>query len=337
MTDDVAYKNGVSVVMCTYNGARYLREQLDSIVNQTLQPLEVIVQDDGSTDDTLSIIHEYEERYLYIRSFKNEMPRAESSLINVNNNFFSAMRRAKGEFIALSDQDDIWELDKLEVQYHSIGNHLMVAGISRPFAADGINVNNDRRMPNISLLRMLYLGVIPGHVQMIRREMLEILPPCDQFMYDLQTQVVAAAAESIVFLPRTLVNQRRHESATTYSIPVNNRRTMKNILYRVRLSLELYTELRPIIIDRFHGWLDFFSKLDVSTVTVADAVRMSQLQVSNSLVNKIRLMVFCIRKHRNLFATNEQNRFLSLLRAAFFPVSCCFFYRYLSQKHPGLH
>lgn len=330
-------KNEVSVVMCTYNGARFLREQLDSIVGQTLQPAEVIVQDDGSSDGTLSVIHEYEQKYPYVHAFKNEMTRTDNSLVNINNNFFSAMRRAKGEFIALCDQDDIWELDKLEVQCHSIGDNLMVAGISRPFATDGTNVNEDRRLPNISLLRMLYLGMIPGHVQMIRREMLEMLPCCDKFMYDLQTQVVAAAANRILFLPRTLVHQRRHGSAATYSVPVNNKPTLRNILYRVSLSFKLYAELRPIIIDRFYGWLDFFSKLNVSTSAVDDAVRMSQLQVNTSWISKIKLSVFCMRKHSCLFATKGQNGFLSFLRAAFFPISCCFFYRYLSKKYPNLN
>lgn len=337
MSDDNLYDNGISVVICTFNGARFLREQLDSVVNQTLQPTEVIVQDDGSTDDTMLIIHEYEERYPYIHSFKNEMPRTNNSLVNVNNNFFSAMKRVRGEFIALCDQDDIWESDKLEVQRHAIGKHLMVAGISRPFASDGSKVSDDTRLPNISLLRMLYLGVIPGHVQMIRRELLLMMPPCNQFMYDLQTQVTAAAAESLVFLPRTLVHQRRHESATTYSIPVSRRRNLKNIFHRIRLSLMLYAELRPIIIKRFDGWLEFFDRLNISTATTADAVRMAHLQVSRSWIDRLRLIIFCMKKHTRLFASNDGNNLVSLLRAAFFPISCCFFYRYLSEKHPGLN
>lgn len=54
----------VSIVMCTYNGERYLKEQLMSLLNQTYSPIEIIIQDDLSTDNTLEIIHDYQENIL---------------------------------------------------------------------------------------------------------------------------------------------------------------------------------------------------------------------------------------------------------------------------------
>lgn len=57
----------ISVVMCTYNGEEYLPEQLDSILGQTLPPYEIIVQDDGSTDGTLALLHAYAERHACIK------------------------------------------------------------------------------------------------------------------------------------------------------------------------------------------------------------------------------------------------------------------------------
>jgi glycosyltransferase involved in cell wall biosynthesis len=60
-------KKNVSVVMCTYNGAKYLREQLDSIVHQTYPLHEVLVQDDGSTDETAAIVAEYVKDYPFVR------------------------------------------------------------------------------------------------------------------------------------------------------------------------------------------------------------------------------------------------------------------------------
>ena len=62
----------VSVVMCTYNGERYLREQLDSIVQQTYPIYEMIVQDDCSTDETMVIVCDYARRYPFIKVFQNE-------------------------------------------------------------------------------------------------------------------------------------------------------------------------------------------------------------------------------------------------------------------------
>ena len=92
--------------MCTYNGAsRHLSEQLDSIFSQTLLPAELIVQDDGSPDNTIDLLHDYAAKApegMEMRIFRNEKQ------MGINANFFSAMRRAKGDLIAVSDQDDIW-------------------------------------------------------------------------------------------------------------------------------------------------------------------------------------------------------------------------------------
>lgn len=65
-------KKKVSVVMCTYNGAKYIREQLDSIINQTYPIFEIIIQDDCSTDETVEIIREYIESNKTIKLFVNE-------------------------------------------------------------------------------------------------------------------------------------------------------------------------------------------------------------------------------------------------------------------------
>ena len=93
----------VSVVMCTYNGSRYLREQLDSLMSQTYPLHELIVQDDGSTDGTVAIAEEYRQRYpeANITVFRN------SRQLGFNRNFFDACSKASGELIACCDQDDI--------------------------------------------------------------------------------------------------------------------------------------------------------------------------------------------------------------------------------------
>jgi len=98
----------LSVVMATYNGERFLKEQLDSIFTQTLQPSEVIVCDDGSSDNTMAILYAYKEKYEVLSLYQNSEP------VGVVKNFQKAISLAKGRYIALSDQDDIWHQDKLE-------------------------------------------------------------------------------------------------------------------------------------------------------------------------------------------------------------------------------
>lgn len=104
-----------TVIMAVYNGQQYLQEQLDSIRLQTQQPDEVIFGDDGSTDNSVRIIEEYIEKYGLKGKWKviiNEKN------LGYANNFNSLLNLASGDYIFLADQDDIWELDKIQVMAH---------------------------------------------------------------------------------------------------------------------------------------------------------------------------------------------------------------------------
>ena len=100
----------ISIAMCTYNGARYLREQLDSIAAQTRLPDELIVCDDGSTDNTREIVKAFAIGQAFpVKLFINE-----GNLGSIKN-FEKAIGLCGGDFIALSDQDDVWHLEKLKL------------------------------------------------------------------------------------------------------------------------------------------------------------------------------------------------------------------------------
>lgn len=102
-------KTRFSVAMCTYNGAKYLKEQLDSIASQTRMPDELVICDDGSKDDTIKIINNFAASSSFsVRLFINEMN------IGTIKNFEKAISRCSGDIIALSDQDDVWHPQKLE-------------------------------------------------------------------------------------------------------------------------------------------------------------------------------------------------------------------------------
>jgi glycosyltransferase involved in cell wall biosynthesis len=99
----------LSVAMCTYNGALYLREQLDSIAGQTRMPDELVVCDDGSTDATLAILESFAAAAPFpVRIHGNP------TQLGTPKNFERAIGLAAGEIIALADQDDVWYPPKLE-------------------------------------------------------------------------------------------------------------------------------------------------------------------------------------------------------------------------------
>ncbi len=100
----------ISVAMCTYNGSRFLPEQLASIRAQTLLPFELVICDDGSTDTTPELVSEFARTVPFpVRFVRNERN------LGSTKNFEKAIGLCKGELVALCDQDDTWMPRKLEV------------------------------------------------------------------------------------------------------------------------------------------------------------------------------------------------------------------------------
>ncbi len=98
----------ISVAMATFNGARFVRQQLDSIVDQSHAPTEIVVSDDGSTDDTVAVVEEFAKTSpVPIRIFTN------SAQLGYRANFMQAAALCGSDLIAFCDQDDVWDRDKL--------------------------------------------------------------------------------------------------------------------------------------------------------------------------------------------------------------------------------
>src|SRR5687767_2208480 len=103
----------VSVIMCTYQGAAYLTEQLQSLEQQTYSSLEIICSDNISTDGTADILKEWCDNSSN-RTFISFVERG------LNKNFFQALNYATGDYVIFCDQDDIWLPEKIEklVSFH---------------------------------------------------------------------------------------------------------------------------------------------------------------------------------------------------------------------------
>ena len=109
----------VSIVVATYNGEKYIEEQIDSLLKLTYPNLEIIVSDDRSSDNTFSILKKYGNR---INLFRNSGKRG------LLNNFINALKKCHGEFVALCDQDDIWAPNKIQLLLEHIDNFDIVHG-----------------------------------------------------------------------------------------------------------------------------------------------------------------------------------------------------------------
>ena len=132
----------VSVAMCTYDGARYLQEQLDSLASQTHLPFELIVCDDRSTDKTMEIVSRFSET----APFPVHLTQNRENLGSTQN-FSRAIISCSGDLIALCDQDDVWNPDKIKKQVQVFEQDLTVEGVF----CDGELIDSDSRPLNESL------------------------------------------------------------------------------------------------------------------------------------------------------------------------------------------
>ena len=106
----------IDILLATYNGEKYLKEQLESIENQTYDNWHLIVRDDGSKDNTLRILKEFENKYPSKVTIINDG----ISSGGAKNNFFKLMNYSENEYIACCDQDDVWLENKLEIMYKEL-------------------------------------------------------------------------------------------------------------------------------------------------------------------------------------------------------------------------
>lgn len=129
-----------SVCMATYNGARFIREQIDSILLQLGAEDELIVSDDGSTDGTLEILAEYAVADARVRVLHHEKKISQSPYRNfryATENFENALCHANGDYIFLSDQDDVWLPEKVTVCMKLLESYDCIVHNYRVIDADG--------------------------------------------------------------------------------------------------------------------------------------------------------------------------------------------------------
>ena len=321
-------KKTISVVMCTYNGEKYIGQQLDSILQQTHAADEIIVQDDRSTDRTYEILQEYQHRYSHIHVYQN----AENK--GINHNFFTAFQRATGQYIAISDQDDIWEPHKLEVQIAAIGDQLMCGSRSTPFAEGETCVQPDMRPVNYSLLRQLFVGTIAGHTLLFSKELLHLLPDLTDIgqyrYYDVILTMAASALGSLCYVDSSLVRQRRHAHAATYSSPSSSAMNLKNIMHSLSRTWHTHCRLRHKIVQIEKSTLSFLQGISSHEKIHRDAILMLQLYTQPSFWHFLRLQWFCVTHYRHLFHSTP-NLPIGVLRALYFPISLSDYFRFLSD------
>lgn len=250
----------ISIAVCTYNGEKFLAEQFDSLVNQSYPNLEIIVTDDCSKDKTIELLEGYAAKYDFIKIYQN------TENLGYIKNFEKALSLTTGEYIALCDQDDIWDLDKISLQYEAMGDCLLhyhdSAFINHAGQNLGKNLSDIVNMyEGNSYKPFLFFNCVSGHATLIKKELLDYaLPFPTELFHDRWLAYTATNLGSIGYLDRTLVKYRQHENSDTNILKLE-RKDKKKELHGIPKIKKALAELRVMIGFRHNEDPHFLEKL----------------------------------------------------------------------------
>ena len=230
----------VDILLATYNGERFLKEQIESILTQTYRNFRLLISDDCSTDRTWNILNYYaglDNRILIHRNERN---------VGIVNNFEFLLKQVQSEFFMFSDQDDIWTSDKVAVSLEYLKTYACIVSDAYVVDAESNKVldsffeyNGTRKgfLKNL-LLKNGYTGCCMA----FRRELLDkALPfPEDIPMHDIWIGNIAEIFYSFSFVPEKLIRYRRHGSNATMTLRLTSRNSLlKKIFIRVKVLIAL--------------------------------------------------------------------------------------------------
>ncbi len=232
----------ISVAIATYNGERFLREQLDSLYGQTRVPDEVCVSDDCSKDGTVAILKEYQQKY----GLKYSVNKCS---LGVNKNFENAIRSCIGDYVMICDQDDIWLPQKIEKTYTKIkeiegDKPAVVSSQCWRINACGQIISKKTKISKDTFSCADTILQPPGTTQgcslMINRKLLNVLktfPDTKECMYDGYIGFVGASIGIKYNIASPLMLYRYHESNVLARISTKSKTLSQRILNKLKVLL----------------------------------------------------------------------------------------------------
>ena len=204
----------ISVAMATYNGEKYIKEQLESILKQLNKNDEIIISDDGSTDNTINIIKNLKDKRIKVINGPRK---------GVKQNFANAINNCSGKYIFLSDQDDIWCDNKVEAVLSEFGKEKVNCVIHDCVVFDSktnniiINSFFEYRKSRKGIIRNIiknsYIGCCMAFDSKLKEYILPV--PNDIYMHDQWIGLQAEKHGMVKFVNNKLIRYRRHDKNMT--------------------------------------------------------------------------------------------------------------------------
>ncbi len=228
----------VDILLATYNGEKYIEEQLNSLLNQSFCEIKIIIRDDNSTDRTIEIIKEYCDK------FPDKVSLVEDNIITNSStkNFMQLIMYASSEYVMFCDQDDYWEPSKVEMTYKkmkeiekSLGGDIPVLVYTNYIIVDenlkeieGYK-NNKKIYSKLTFNKLLVENYVTGCTIMINKSLYKNINGYDKriLMHDWWIALYASAFGEISYIPDKLMKYRQHGNNCVGAV------NLKSIKYRI--------------------------------------------------------------------------------------------------------
>lgn len=234
--------------MATYNGEKYLAEQLDSIINQTYHNWNLLIRDDNSTDRTLEIIQDYQKKDNRIKLLKDN-----EGNLGIVKNFEELLKNSESEFIMFSDQDDIWIENKLDV-YLKTAEKIKIKGFLLHSDAVLFNKNKldastrtfiSKKAEKKGLENTFFNYFVQGATILISKEIKNfILPfPKEAYLHDRYIHLISELFFERVFINQPLIYYRQHDNNQ-----IGAKNSLKKLLSKRYFDNRDYTMIKAIFL-----------------------------------------------------------------------------------------
>ena len=236
----------IDILMATYNGERYLSEQIESIISQTYTEWNLLVRDDGSSDNTCVILTEYEKKDSRVKIIKDN-----KGNLGIVKNFEELLHNSKSEFIMFSDQDDVWKKDKIEIMMKYIEDSdliisdAVITNENLELQCDSLfSVVNSRNGIIKNIIKNTYYGCCMLLKKRVLDKVLPI-PENKEIGHDLWVGLISEKYYKVKFINEKLLYFRRHSSNIT-SINKSERSIKTKIIGRYVILRELFKRFRKL-------------------------------------------------------------------------------------------
>ena len=292
----------VEILMATYNGEKYLYEQIESILNQSYKNWILLIRDDKSEDSTVSIIEEYEKRDPRIRLLRDR-----KGNMGFVKNFEELLKNSQEEFIMFSDQDDYWEKDKIKNYIEILQKDEKLSQIPLLIHSNSFICDKELKIVKEKFIdssiasekngnSYFFSYVVQGSTVMINRKLKEICVPflSSVTLHDRYFHLISEFFGKRIFIDKSLMKYRQHMN--------NEIGARRNILQKILKKRYFDTKDRDLIIELKEKYAEIIKKEKIKEID-------AYLEVTN--IQKNRFMRFFLSLD---FKMNLKKRIFLLLK-----------------------